>query len=212
MRTCNPETVREARAEVRRFMRDRGEQLLVIETGPHIRWICVVLRSVFARVALLRCSIMLGLARSRIMPQFVKRWLLRLAGATVGRGVFVGPRVVIDPLFPSLIEIGDDCLLGEGCRVWAHDVTAKSVRIGRVRLGKGSVVGGCAMIHCGVTVGDGATVGACSLVVRNVPDGASVLGVPARRIPTADGLLPDAPGADAAGAGGREDGAKQCSS
>jgi acetyltransferase-like isoleucine patch superfamily enzyme len=121
-------------------------------------------------------------------PPFLKRWLLRRTGMRIGRRVCIAPGGSIDNFFPHLIEIGDDCVLGDGCRITTHEISAGSLRVGRVRIGNGSVIGANAVVGCGVSIGGGATVGAASYVTRNVPDGATVLGVPAKRIaPGEDG-------------------------
>jgi acetyltransferase-like isoleucine patch superfamily enzyme len=51
---------------------------------------------------------------------------------------------------------------------------------GGVVLGKSVTVGSHASVLPGVKVGDGATVGAGSVVMRDVPAGVTVFGVPAR--------------------------------
>lgn len=48
------------------------------------------------------------------------------------------------------------------------------------RVKKGASIGTSATILCGVTIGAGATVGAGSVVTKDVPDGATVAGNPAR--------------------------------
>ena len=45
-------------------------------------------------------------------------------------------------------------------------------------VGLGASIGSGAVIMCGVTIGAGAMVGAGAVVTRDVPDGATVAGVP----------------------------------
>ena len=117
------------------------------------------------------------------------RWLARLAshvtrlltgieihpGATIGRRVFIdhGMGVVIG----ETAEIGDDCTL-------YHGVTLGGVSWNKGKrhptLGKGVVVGAGAKILGPFVVGDGAKVGSNSVVVKPVPAGATVVGIPAR--------------------------------
>lgn len=117
------------------------------------------------------------------------RWLARLSshfgrfitgieihpGATIGRRVFIdhGMGVVIG----ETAEIGDDCTL-------YHGVTLGGVSWDQGKrhptLGKGVVVGAGAKILGPFTVGAGAKVGSNSVVVKAVPDGATVVGIPAR--------------------------------
>jgi len=114
----------------------------------------------------------------------LKVFFYRLLGITIGRGVFIAPGVYIDPLFPRLIELEDGCLLGVGCRLFTHEYTANNFRIGRVRVGKGSVVGAYATVRSGVSMGSKVTIGFNSYVNKDVPEGATVGGVPAKILNT----------------------------
>jgi len=76
-------------------------------------------------------------------------------------------------------EIGDDCTL-------YHGVTLGGVSWNKGKrhptLGKGVVVGAGAKILGPFIVGDGAKVGSNSVVVKAVPAGATVVGIPARLV------------------------------
>src|SRR5204862_2838376 len=76
-------------------------------------------------------------------------------------------------------EIGDDCTL-------YHGVTLGGVSWNKGKrhptLGKGVVVGAGAKILGPFIVGDGAKVGSNSVVVKAVPAGATVVGIPARMV------------------------------
>lgn len=96
-------------------------------------------------------------------------------GATIGRRVFIdhGMGVVIG----ETAEIGDECTL-------YHGVTLGGVSWNKGKrhptLGRGVVVGAGAKILGPFLVGDGAKVGSNSVVVKPVPAGATVVGIPAR--------------------------------
>lgn len=110
----------------------------------------------------------------------VKIVLLRWLGAKIGRHVFISPGVVFDPLFPELITIEDDVLLGLGCRILTHEYTTRNFRLGRVRIGRGSVIGAWSLLRSGVTIGANATVGACAFVYEDVPENATIVCAPAQ--------------------------------
>jgi acetyltransferase-like isoleucine patch superfamily enzyme len=117
---------------------------------------------------------------SALPSSTLKIWFYRLMGAKIGKDVFIAPGVFIDAFYPRLIEIEDDAFLGTGCRLLTHEYTADYFRAGRVRIGKGSVVGGWSIIRCGVTLGEKVTTGFGSVVVSDVADGLCVGGVPAK--------------------------------
>lgn len=123
------------------------------------------------------------------------RWLARLSshvarfltGIEIHPGAVIGRRVFIDHGMGVVIgetaEIGDDCTL-------YHGVTLGGVSWNRGKrhptLGRGVVVGAGAKILGPFTVGDGAKVGSNSVVVKAVPAGATVVGIPARVVEAAD--------------------------
>ncbi len=117
----------------------------------------------------------------KILPSLsLKRLLLRRTGMKVGKGVAVGLDVQFDIFFPELIELGENCVLGYGATILAHEYLIKEYRTGRTRIGRSAVIGVNSTLLCGVDVGDGAIVAAGALVADNVPAGAAVGGVPAR--------------------------------
>ncbi|QSZ66183.1 serine O-acetyltransferase [Methanofollis aquaemaris] len=96
-------------------------------------------------------------------------------GATIGRRVFIdhGAGVVIG----ETASVGDDVLIYMGV-VLGGTSLAKGKRHPTVE--DGAVLGSGAMVLGPITVGREAKVGAGSVVVRPVPPGATVVGVPAR--------------------------------
>jgi serine O-acetyltransferase len=96
-------------------------------------------------------------------------------GATIGRRVFIdhGMGIVIG----ETAEIGDDCTL-------YHGVTLGGVSWDKGKrhptLANGVTVGAGAKILGPFTVGEGARIGSNSVVVKAVPAGATVVGIPAR--------------------------------
>jgi len=98
-------------------------------------------------------------------------------GATIGRRVFIdhGMGIVIG----ETATVGDDCLLYKG-------VVLGGTTLNRVKrhpqLAPGVVVGSNSCILGAIDIGSGARIGSGSVVVRPVPPGATVVGVPARVI------------------------------
>ncbi|KAL3092006.1 hypothetical protein niasHS_005956 [Heterodera schachtii] len=110
-----------------------------------------------------------------------------------GRNIFLGEDVFLNynccVLDVCRVDIGDKSMVGPAVQIYAADhprdraVRDQGWEYGRpVRIGRGVWVGGGAVILPGVTVGDGAIIGAYAVVTRDVPEGATVVGNPARQI------------------------------
>jgi len=99
------------------------------------------------------------------------------------QAVMIAARVVINPL--ATIAAGaicnTGCIIEHECVVgeFAH-IGPGAVLCGNVQVGDGTFVGANAVIKQGITIGKNATIGAGAVVVKNVPDGVTVIGVPAK--------------------------------
>ena len=109
----------------------------------------------------------------------IGRWL---TGVEIHPAVRVGRRVFIDHGMGVVIgetaEIGDDCTIYQGVTLGGTSLYRGTKR--HPTLGKGVVVSAGAKVLGGFTVGDGARVGSNSVVLKAVPAGATVVGVPGR--------------------------------
>ena len=109
----------------------------------------------------------------------IGRWLTGIEihpGAKVGSCVFIdhGMGVVIG----ETAEVGDGCTIYQGVTLGGTSLYRGTKR--HPTLGDGVVVGAGAKILGGFMVGDGARIGSNAVVVKEVPPGATVVGVPGR--------------------------------
>jgi len=97
--------------------------------------------------------------------------------ARIGEGFFIdhGMGVVIG----ETAEIGDDCTLYHGVTLGG---TSWNKGKRHPTLGKGVVVGAGAKILGPILIGEGARIGSNAVVVKEVPAGATAIGIPARII------------------------------
>lgn len=120
------------------------------------------------------------------------RWLTAIEihpAAAIGRHLFIdhGTGVVIG----ETAVIGDDVTL-------YHGVTLGGIAPGSLPQGRrhpiiedGVIIGAGAQVLGGITVGKGARVGANAVVVKDVPPGVTVVGIPAQVVAARDGKRPD---------------------
>jgi serine O-acetyltransferase len=108
----------------------------------------------------------------------IGRWL---TGIEIHPGASIGHRCFIDHGMGVVIgetaEIGNDCTLYHGVTLGG---TSWNKGKRHPTLGRGVVVGAGAKLLGPITIGEGARVGSNAVVVKAVPPGATVIGIPAR--------------------------------
>ena len=122
------------------------------------------------------------LRRLRWLGRFTSnfgRWVTGIEihpGATIGSCVFIdhGMGVVIG----ETAEVGDGCTIYQGVTLGGTSLYRGEKR--HPTLGEGVVVGAGAKILGGFVVGPGARIGSNAVVVKTVPAGATVVGIPGK--------------------------------
>ncbi len=116
--------------------------------------------------------------------------LQRTRGVKIGKNVFLGPDVLIDPAFPELVEIMDYVSLAGRNILMAHSDPTLPIRneklvevnIAPIKIKRGAWITVGSIILPGVTVGENAVVAAGAVVTKDVPPYTLVGGVPAKII------------------------------
>lgn len=131
-----------------------------------------------------------------------RRWLLRLFGANIGKGVILRPSLRVT--YPWKLKVGDFCHIGDEVVLYtlgeieigdcvvisqrsyictgSHDYTSRTFDIfaKKINIASEAWVATDVFVAPGVTIGNGAVVGARSSVFDDVPPGAIYVGTPAR--------------------------------
>lgn len=165
------------------FQRLREDIRIVFDRDPAARTAFEVLTTYPGVHAVLyyRLSHKLWNARLKWLARVVSTFARWLTGIEIHPAAKIGRRFFIDHGMGVVIgetaDIGDDCTL-------YHGVTLGGTTWQRGKrhptLGKDVVVGAGAKVLGPISVGDGARVGSNAVVVKDVPAGATVVGVPGR--------------------------------
>jgi len=116
-----------------------------------------------------------------VLPRFISFVMRFLTGIDIHPGAKIGKRFFIDHGMGVVIgettEIGDDVLVYQGVTLGG---TSSKQEKRHPTLGKGVVVGAGAKVLGNIYIGDYAKIGAGSVVVDEVPEHATVVGIPGR--------------------------------
>ena len=112
----------------------------------------------------------------------IRMLLIRICGFKVGKHSTIGMRCYLDDHCYKLMRIEDNVTVSYGVFFTCH---GKNQGHTPILIKKGAYIGMRANVVSGkngVTIGENAVIGACSLVLSDIPDNATAVGVPCRVI------------------------------
>ncbi|MEL0538557.1 acyltransferase [Staphylococcus debuckii] len=117
---------------------------------------------------------------ARFIPVLsLKLWVYRTClGMKIGKKTAFAYKVMPDVLYPELIQIGENCVIGYNTTILTHEFLVSEYRIGEVVIGNNTLIGANSTILAGVTIGKNVRVGAGTVVSKDIPDNALAFGNP----------------------------------
>ena len=123
----------------------------------------------------------------RWLARWLAHWGRFMTGIEIHPGATLGRRVFID--HGMGVVIGETAVIGDDCTLY-HGVTLGGTSWNKGKrhptLDRGVVVGAGAKILGPITIGAEAKIGSNAVVVREVPPGATAVGIPARIVTAAE--------------------------
>ncbi len=165
------------------FSKLREDILVVFERDPaaRSRWEILTTYPGIHAILAHRLAARLWRANFKWLARFIAYLARSVTGIEIHPGAIIGRRVFIDHGMGVVIgetaEIGDDCTLYHGVTLGG---TSWNKGKRHPTLEKGVVVGAGAKILGPLTIGEGAKIGSNAVVVKDVPKGATAVGIPAR--------------------------------
>jgi serine O-acetyltransferase len=165
------------------FDRAREEIRVIFDRDPAARsaWEVITCYPGFHALLFHRISHRLWLWDMKWLARFLShigRWF---TGIEIHPGAMIGRRCFID--HGMGVVIGETALIGDDCTLY-HGVTLGGTSWNKGKrhptLADGVVVGAGAKILGPITIGRGAKIGSNAVVVKDVPEGATAVGIPAR--------------------------------
>ena len=105
-----------------------------------------------------------------------------MIGMKIGRDAALALMVMPDTIFPGLIEIGDNVVIGYNTTILAHEFLVEEWRTGKVVIEKNVFIGANCTVLPGVVIGEGAVISSMSLINRDIPPRTFWGGVPVREL------------------------------
>jgi serine O-acetyltransferase len=172
------------------FTRIREDIRAIKERDPAARsaWEVLTLYPGFHAIQTQRVAHWCWVHGLRWLGRAISQWSRWLTGIEIHPGAVIGRRVFIDHGMGVVVgetaEIGDDCTIYQGVTLGGTSLARKKRH---PTLEAGVVVGAGAKVLGPFTVGAGAKIGSNSVVVKEVPPGATAVGIPARILESAMG-------------------------
>jgi len=146
------------------------------------------------------------IGKMKLRTKFIKSWILhslayssplsdfsifmqRSRGVNIGKNCHFSSYVLIDLLYPHLVNIEDNVTVSHNAMIFAHinpttnlllKNTAYPRKVEKVTIKKGAIISPGAIITAGVTIGENSIISIGSVVAEDIPDNCIVVGNPAR--------------------------------
>ena len=148
------------------------------------------------------------MGKTRMKMKFLRSWILhtmayssphsgftaniqRSRGVRIGKNCHFSPYVLLDLVYPHLVNIGNNVTFGSNVMVFAHNNPAANLflkngefprKVEKVDIKSGAVLFPGSIITAGVTIGENSIISVGSVVTHDIPDHCVVVGNPSRVI------------------------------
>ena len=148
------------------------------------------------------------MGKTRMKMKFLRSWILhtmayssphsgfiantqRSRGVKIGKNCHFSPYVLLDLVYPHLVNIGNNVTFGSNVMIFAHNNPAANLflkngefprKVEKVDIKSGAVLFPGSIITAGVTVGENSIISVGSVVTHDIPDYCVVVGNPGRVI------------------------------
>ena len=152
------------------------------DPAPRSRWEVLLYPGVLA-LGLHRLAHWLYNGELFFLARFVNHFSRFLTAIDIHPGADIGKNFFIDHGFTVIGEsavIGDDVTIYQNVTLGGTNPTSGEPGKRHPTIGSGVIIGSGAQVLGPVTVGDRARIGANAVVTKNVPEGATMVGIPAK--------------------------------
>jgi serine O-acetyltransferase len=182
------------------FSRLRSDIQCILDRDPAARttWEVITCYPGLHAVVLHRVAHWCWLNGLKWLGRFISHLGRFFTGIEIHPGAKLGERVFFDHAMGTVVgetaEIGDGCTIYQGVTLGGTSLYKGAKR--HPTLGRDVVVSAGAKVLGGFEVGDGAKIGSNAVVIKPVPPGATAVGIPARIIPSKEGVSADVTGTE----------------
>lgn len=147
------------------------------------------------KLKMLRSWILHSWAYSSPLSNFIIT-MQKARGVKIGENCHFSSYVLLDLVYPNLIEIGNNVTISHNVMIFSHSNPTANLflkknayprKTAKVTIKNGAVINPGSIIIAGVTIGENSIVSIGSVVTEDVPDYCIVVGNPARVIKKIEG-------------------------
>jgi serine O-acetyltransferase len=152
------------------------------DPAPRSRWEVLLYPGVWA-LGLHRVAHWLFKGELYFLARFVNHFARMITAIDIHPGAIIGRNFFIDHGFVVIgesAEVGDDVTVYQHVTLGGTNPTDGTPGKRHPTIGDGVIIGSGAQVLGPITVGKAARIGANAVVTKNVPEGATMVGIPAR--------------------------------